>query len=207
MSHARASTLQPCADPSRLRPADRARSVFLPALASFPPETWPLVAHLPVLDVNGVLRAALEAGRGWRGAPPAAGIFACDPFLRLADMAALLRRAGITAAVNFPTVQMFEGETAAALASVGYRAEAEFHLLLRLAERGFAPIACALSRQAADAALGLGLRRILLHPGVTPPQDPAGWWAELAGHVAVEGGEALAWRVPQGSRPRRRIRL
>jgi hypothetical protein len=125
-------------------------------------------------------------------------------------MVATLRRAGITAVVNFPTVQIFEGETAAALAAVGYRAEAEFRLLQRLTEQGFTPIACATSRRAVDAALGLGLRRILLHPGVSPPPDPASWWAELAGHVAIEGGEALAWGAPataQVSRPRRRMRM
>jgi predicted TIM-barrel enzyme len=211
MAMPRAADLQPRADLTGLRAEDRARSVFIPALASFPPATWTLAAHLPVLDVNGALAQALDGARGWRDAPPVAGIFACDPFLRLPDLAALLGRAGIREVVNYPTVQVFEGETAAALASVGYRAEAEFRLLLRLAERGFAPIACATSREAADAALGLGLRRVLLHPGVTPPADPSGWWADLAGHVAIEGGEALAWRepgpTPQGSRPRRRIRL
>jgi Phosphoenolpyruvate hydrolase-like len=211
MASARSPTLGPRAKLDGLRPAERARTVFLPALAPFPPETWPLVALLPVHDVNGALRAALEARRPFQAAPPVAGLFACDPFLRVADIAATLRAAGIAAAVNFPTVQMFGGETAAALAAVGYRAEAEFRLLQRLAEQGIAPIACATSRRAVDAALDLGLRRILLHLAMSPPPDPAAWWADLAGHVAVEGGEALAWRArattPQASRPRRRMRL
>lgn len=202
------ATLHPRARLEGLRPAERACSVFLPALAPFPAESWPLVALLPVLDINGALRAALEGRRPFRSAPPVAGLFACDPFLRLRDMAATLRRAGITAVVNYPTVQIFEGETAAALAAVGYRADAEFRVLQRMAEEGFAPVACATSRRAADAALGLGLRRILLHPGLPPPPDPAAWWAELAGHVAIEGGVALAWgATPQVSRPRRRMRL
>ncbi|MBR0663043.1 hypothetical protein GXW71_01625 [Roseomonas hellenica] len=211
MALPRPTGLQPRAELDAIGPAQRARALFLPALAPFPPETWPLVALLPVLDINGSLRAALEARRPFRRAPPIAAIFACDPFLRLADMTGVLRRAGITAVANYPTVQLFEGETAAALAAVGYRAEAEFRLLERLAAEGFAPIACATSRQAVDAALGLGLRRILLHPGLSPPIDPAVWWAELAGHIAVEGGEAVAWSAPpaapQLSRPRRRIRL
>jgi predicted TIM-barrel enzyme len=185
--------------------AERGRTIFLPALAPFPAGTWPLVALLPVLDVNGALRSALETRRPFRAAPPVAGLFACDPFLRLADLAGALRRAGITTVVNYPTVQLFEGETAAAFAAVGYRAEAEFRVLQRLAEMGFAPIACATSRRAVDAALGLGLRRILLHPGLAPPADAAAWWAELAGHVAIEGAEALGW--DQASMPRRRMRL
>jgi hypothetical protein len=203
----RAITLRPAAALDAIRPEERARTILLPALAPFAPDTWPLVALLPVLDINGALRTALEAARPFRGRPPVAGILACDPFLRLADLAAPLARTGIREVVNFPTVQLFGEETAAALAAVGYRAEAEFRLLLRLAERGFAPIACATSRRAVDAALELGLRRILLHPGLDPPADPARWWADLAGHVAIEGGEALAWAPPQGSIRSRRIRL
>ncbi len=208
MTDPRPRQLRLCARLDGLDAAERARRLFVPALASFPPATWPLAALLPVLDVNGALRAALESRRPFRAAPPSVGVFACDPFLRLADLLALLRRAGVTSIVNYPSVQLFEGETAAALASVGYRVEAEFRLLLRCAEAGFAVIACAASRRAVDAALGLGLRRILLHPGLVPPADPAAWWAALAGPVAIEGGEALAW-VPgdQASRPRRRIRL
>lgn len=191
-----APALHPVARLDGLRPAARAQAIFLPALAPFAPAAWPLVGLLPVLDINGALLAALDGRRAFRAAPPIAGIFACDPFLRAADMAAGLAAAGIRQAVNFPTVQLFDGETAAALGSVGYRAEAEFRLLLRLADRGIAPIACVTSRAAAQAALGLGLRRLLLHPGLRAPADPAGWWAGLAGHVAIEGGECLAWQAP-----------
>jgi predicted TIM-barrel enzyme len=198
----------PCADLAGLRPDQRAGRVFLPALAPFPVTSWPLVALLPVLDINGALVAALAAGRPFRNAAPVAGIFACDPFLRLSDLATTLRAAGISQVVNYPTVQIFEGETAAALAAVNYRAEAEFRLLQRLAGLGFAPIACATSRPEVDLALGHGLRRILLHPGAAPRADVAGWWTPLATRVAVEGGEPLAWRAPaQASRPRRRMRL
>jgi hypothetical protein len=208
MDRQRTPILQPQAELSALRPVQRARAVFLPALAGFPPDTWHLVALLPVLDINGALRAALAARRPFRSAPPIAGLFACDPFLRLADMAATLRRAGITTVTNYPTVQLLDGESAAALAAVGYRAEAEFRLLQRLAGEGFATIACATSRRAVGAALHLGLRDILLHPGVAPPPDRAAWWADLAGQVAIEGGRAFAWGVPdQVSRPSRRIRL
>lgn len=193
-----------------LRPEARIRSVYLPALAPFPRRSWPLVGLLPVLDINGALVEALARRRPFASAPPVAGVFACDPFLRPADLADVMRRAGIRQAVNLPTVQFFDGETAAALGSVGYRAEAEFRLLLRLADYGVEALACATTRAAADLALGLGFTRILLHPGLVAPNDPVAWWADLAGHVAIEGAEALAWRdqpAAQGSRPRRRMRL
>ena len=199
--------LQPVAEIEGLPAQARARSIWLPALASFPVATWPLAGLLPVLDINGALIEALGHRRRFRAAPPIAGIFACDPFLRAADLAAALARAGIRQVVNFPTVQMFGPETAAVLGSVGYRAEAEFRFLLLLAERGIEAIACATTRGAADTALGLGLRRILLHPGLAPPADQAAWWAGLAGHVAIEGGEAWGWREPdQASSPSRSIR-
>lgn len=205
--------LQPVALLDGLRPEARGGSVFLPALAPFATRVWPLVSLLPVLDINGALVDALAGRRPFRVAPPVAGVFACDPFLRPSDLAAVLASAGVRHAVNVPTVQVLDGDTAAVLGSVGYRAEAEFRLLLRLAECGVEPIACATSSASVELALRLGLRRILLHPGLVSPADPAAWWADLAGHVAIEGGEALAWqdpdgaRPPQGSRPSRRIRL
>jgi predicted TIM-barrel enzyme len=202
-------TLAPRATLDGLTEAARSDTVFLPALATFAPAYWPLVGLLPVLDINGALLAALGAKERFRAAPPIAGVFASDPFLRAADLAEALLEAGIVEVINYPTIQLFGSETQAAFASVGYRAEAEFRLLLRLAERGLAPIACATSCAAADAALALGLRRLLLHPGLVEVAQDA-FWAELAGHVAVEGGEPLAWRAPslgQSSRPRRRIRL
>lgn len=204
------ATLFPVASLHGLRRETRAQAVFLPALAPFAPDHWPLVGLLPVLDINGALVSALGSRAPFRTTPPIAGIFATDPFLRLADLAEALRRAGVTQVINYPTLQLYDGEMTAALASVGYRAEAELRLLARLAERGLAPVACVTSRAAADLALGLGLRRMVLHPGLGARPCPAAWWAELAGHVAIEGGEPLRWREPasrQVSRPSRRIRL
>lgn len=185
--------------------------IWLPALVSFPPRFWRLAANLPVLDVNGALALALVGRRPFRTAAPVAGVFACDPFLRVRDLRAALHRAGIREVVNYPTVQLHDGESAATLAALGMRAEAEFRILLELAEGGLSPIACATTPEAAARALALGIRRVLLHPGLAPGSDPRGWWAGMAAHVAVEGGEALAWRDAPGaqaaSRPRRRIRL
>ena len=56
-------TLTPRATLDGLSSAARIDTVFLPALAPFAPAHWPLVALLPVLDVNGTLLAALAARR------------------------------------------------------------------------------------------------------------------------------------------------
>jgi hypothetical protein len=185
-------TLFPATSLDRLTPAARADALFVPGLAPFPPALRPLLGLLPVLDVNGALLVDLAARRPFRAAPPIAAVFACDPFLRPADLGLALSRAGIAEVANHPSVQGYGGEAAAALSAVGYRAEAEFRLLAGLAAQGFSPIAVASSEGAVDAALALGLRRVLLQPapGTTPPP---GWWARLASRVAVEGGEALAW--------------
>lgn len=190
-------TLRPVACPKAAGPS----TAFIPALAPFPAPLWPLVAHLPVLDVNGALLLALSGLRPFAAAAPVAAVFACDPFLRVADAAVALRRAGIGRVLNWPSVQAHDGEAAAALAAVGYRAEAEFRVLLAFAAHGLEPLAFAAGRGAADAALAFGLRRLVL---------PAGeGWADLASHVAVEGGVALAWSdaPAQTAMPRRRIRL
>ena len=76
------------------------RSVFLPALAPFSPEIWPLTGLLPVLDINGTLTAALAARGSFRSGPPIAGIFGCNPFLRFAELVRVLRRAGLTEILN-----------------------------------------------------------------------------------------------------------
>ncbi|MCW8084156.1 hypothetical protein [Sabulicella glaciei] len=201
-------TLRPTSRLDGASPQDRAASVFLPCLSPFPAKLWPLVAHLPVLDVNGTLAAALAGCPALRASPPVAGIFACDPFLRVPDLAEILGRAGFAEVVNHPSVQAHEGEAAAALSAVGYRAEAEFRVLLRFREQGMRPIARAATRQAVEVALALGLRRILLHPPGPGPAPP-GWWDSMAAHVVIEGGEALAWSdaPPQTLRPRRRMRL
>ncbi|MBS7792297.1 hypothetical protein KTR66_20030 [Roseococcus sp. SDR] len=200
--------VRPAADLAAIPLAQRASTAFLPGLRPFAASSWPLVAQLPVLDVNGALLADLAAREPFVEHPPIAAIFACDPFLRVADAAAVLRGARISQVLNWPSVQAHEGEAAAALAAVGYRAEAEFRTLLAFAAQGLQPLAFAATRGAVDAALTAGLRRLVLPVG----ED----WAALASHVAVEGGEAIAWSdapftpavaPPQSSRPRRRIRL
>lgn len=199
--------VRPAADLAGI-PDDRRPSVaFLPGLRPFPAPSWPLVAQLPVLDVNGALLADLAAREPFAADPPVAAVFACDPFLRVQDAAAVLRRAGVVKVLNWPSVQAHEGEAAAALAAVGYRAEAEFRTLLAFEALGLQPLAFAATRSALDAALAAGLRRLVL------PEGEA--LAALASHVAVEGGEAIPWSdeplapaaTPQSARPRRRIRL
>lgn len=138
-------------------------SVFVPALDRFAPPRRDLLSMLPVADVNGALARALETGP----APPdAVGLLLVDPFLNLPDMAALLKAAGLRAVANYPTVQTLTGESARALASVGYGLEQECALLHRFGELGFETVGYAASPAAALALVQAGVSRLVAYPGV-----------------------------------------
>ena len=126
--------------------AERARSLFLPALAGAPEGLLDLLALLPVADVNGALLAALaEQGCFPPGEAPVAAVFCADPFLRVPDMAEALLAAGIRRVANYPSVQVIDGETGRAIAAVGYGPDEELATLLRLREAGLAAVGCAVS--------------------------------------------------------------
>lgn len=123
---------------------------------------------LPVADVNGALARALESGP----APPdAAGLLLVDPFLNPEDMAALLKSAGVRAVANYPTVQTLTGESARALASVGYGLEQECALLRRFGELGFDAVGYAASPAAAQALAQAGASRLVAYRGVGGPDE------------------------------------
>lgn len=139
------------------------RQIFVPALAGFPASLRELMGVLPVCDVNASLVAALTEGPAPRHL--VAGLFAVDPFLDTREMAARLRRAGLSAVANYPTIQAFDGATGEGLSAVGYHARAELLRLTEFAALGFEALAYVASADAAEEALGLGLPCLVLHPG------------------------------------------
>jgi predicted TIM-barrel enzyme len=147
--------------------ADAAGTLFLPGLRGFAGPDLDLLAMMPVCDVNGGLADALDVLPPWPadGAAPAVGLFLLDPFLRLSDMAARLRRAGVRRVANYPTVAVLEGETARALASVGISPAGEFEALRALAADGFGIVGFATSAAAARDLAASGAGAVVLHPG------------------------------------------
>lgn len=164
--------------------------VFVPALARFPPALRELMALLPVVDLNQALLSALgEAGR----VPPAdmvAGVFAVDPFLDRAGLVAALRARGVGRVANFPTVQSFDGATAAGFDVVGYDLRAELALMAALAEAGFEPLVYVAGVQAASAALAAGFRTLVYHPGLEPLRGERAVFAQIE-QMAAQAGAAL----------------
>ncbi|BBK33516.1 phosphoenolpyruvate hydrolase-like protein [Stella humosa] len=163
------------------------RPLFVPALDRFPPRLRALMGLLPVCDINGGLLAALAGQRAPHPEPVVAGLFAADPFLDARELAAALRRAGILAVANYPTLQLLDGTTAEGLAAVGYHAQSEFARLQALAEDGFEALAYVTSVQAAEAAIACGLASLVIHP-----EQGGGPARAVAGRIAATAGRAGA---------------
>ncbi|HVL73613.1 MAG TPA: phosphoenolpyruvate hydrolase family protein [Beijerinckiaceae bacterium] len=175
---------------------DPAGAVFVPGLRGLEGPHLDLLATLPICDVNGALLSSLEAPP-WpaEGPAPVAGLFLADPFLREAEVAARLRRAGVRRLANYPTIQAFDGEAARALASVGLSFAEELAALRAFVAEGFGAVGFAAGAAAARELAALGASAVVLHPG--PGSQPrerealaamAGW---LGPELAARGVDLL----------------
>ncbi|KMO38420.1 hypothetical protein VQ02_11860 [Methylobacterium variabile] len=149
-----------------LVPAERARTLFLPALAGAPEALFDLLALLPVCDVNGGLTACLAAGAIGDGPAPVAALFCVDPFLRVPDLAEVLLAAGLRRVANYPSIQTVDGETGRTIAAVGYGPQEEIATLLRLRAAGLEPVGCAASAGFAAALAAAGIAPVLAIPAL-----------------------------------------
>jgi hypothetical protein len=111
--------------------------VFSPCIAGLPPDLAVDLAILPIHDANRRLVEALPAAPR-PCAPDYAGLCLSDPFMRIDDLLARLRAAGIGGVANFPTVApMLAGEDADQFTLL-YRRELQG--LDRAAAAGFATL-------------------------------------------------------------------
>jgi predicted TIM-barrel enzyme len=179
-------------------------TLFLPGLAGLEGPNLDLLAMLPVCDVNGGLAEALAACPPWPpdGPAPVAGLFLLDPFLRPPDMAARLRAAGVRRVANYPTIQALEGETARALASVGFSVAQELDALREFAALGFGIVGFAAGAAAARELAASGADAVVLHPGpgAGPREDEAlaATVAWLKPELAARGVALLAFAPREG---------
>lgn len=164
--------------------------VFVPALARFPADLRELMALLPVVDINGGLLAALAEARGEPAPGAVAGLFAVDPFLVRTEMIAALRGAGLRGVANFPTLQLFDGATAAGFGIVGYDLEAELAVLTAFAQAGFEVLAYVTTPAAASQALAAGISSLAYHPGLPPAGDERAALIRI-GQIVDEAGATL----------------
>jgi predicted TIM-barrel enzyme len=179
-------------------------ALYLPGLRGLEGPDLDLLAMLPVCDVNGGLLTALASRAPWSpdDRAPVAGLFLLDPFLRPPDMAARLRAAGIRRIANYPTIQALDGETARALASVGFSAVQEFEALREFAALGFGVVGFAAGAAAARELAASGAGTVVLHPGpgAGPREDEAlaATVAWLRPELAARGVALLAFSPGEG---------
>lgn len=190
---------------TRLDDAPAADALFMPGLAGLEGPDLDLLALMPVCDVNGALAEALEGRAPWTpGAAPVVGLFLLDPFLRVNDMAAALRRAGIGRVANYPTIQGFDGEAARSLASVGFSPAAELEALRAFAALGFSTVGFAAGAAAARELAAAGAEAVVLHPGPGGGEEArdrgalAAMAAWLRPELAAGGVRLLAFAPREG---------
>ena len=174
--------------------------VLVPCFAGLSPALADIAGLLPIRAANAALLRSLESH-----APPTrpviAGVLSVDPFLNGASLYRRLAAQGIAGVVNLPSVAMADGALQTALAMAGLDAAQEMRALVSARDYGLEPVAMVFSRADAQHAADLGLRRVLLHPGL-PHGDAARdrWLAKAAtatlGQLRREGFDALLYRHP-----------
>lgn len=144
--------------------------IFAPWLADLPEAQRDLLALLPVLDVNGAVLNALKGAHSEIQAMARPGVSAAllcvDPFLRLRDVVALLRSAGIAGVSNFPTIQIIDGVAARGFdsADLGLRREAQ--MLARFAQEGLSVTGFCTTAENGQRMLDQGASVLVVHPGL-----------------------------------------
>lgn len=149
--------------PTVLPDHQRARTIICPGLAQLEPAQRELAAILPVADMNGSALAACAAG-GLAGTNLA--LMMADPFLNARRVADALLAAGVSRVVNFPTVQILDGDSARAMDSAGVGAEREAQVLAELCSSGLAATGIARGWRIAERLIKAGVDQVILHPGV-----------------------------------------
>ncbi|MBC8790161.1 MAG: hypothetical protein C6Y20_01000 [Tagaea sp. CACIAM 22H2] len=171
--------------------------VVCPAMAKLPAAQAEILVHLPVCDANGAAIAALDgAAKPHKNTHLA--LFAGDPFLHLPTVFRAAKRAGIEALATFPSAQLFDGETARAIATAGYGLGADLAFVRAAKAAGFATLALAADLAAAKALLAEGATRVALHPGPATPDKRANKAAAAAidaACAALKGAPVLVHRA------------
>lgn len=157
--------------------------ILAPWLHALPAGNPDLLSLLPVVDLNAAAMRSLEPPpRGIARRGVFAALAMVDPFLRPRDAVARLQRAGISGVVNFPTMQIVDGETARAFEGADARTTREVKMLEAFVAEGLRTIGFACGPDAAREVARTGPTMMVLHPGVAL----ADWRQRAAGALAVQ---------------------
>ena len=174
-------------------------AVLVPGFAGLTPALADIVGLLPIRAVNAALLAQLAPRT--TSVPLIAGVLSVDPFLSGASLYRRLAAGGIMGVVNLPSVAVADGALQQALAMAGMAVEQELRALVEARHHGLEPVAMVFSRAEAERAAGLGIGRLILHPGLPSgddARDRASSRAALATLDALrrDGFDALLYRHP-----------
>jgi DNA-binding NtrC family response regulator/predicted TIM-barrel enzyme len=103
-----------------------------------------------------------------RNTPVVAGVMASDPTLELVARLERLKRLGVQGITNWPTMGFIDGKIREAFEEDGLGIEAEFDLMRRAAEMGFATFAFALSVEDARRFARCNVDALIINAGLTP---------------------------------------
>jgi len=189
-------TVLPAGSPGR---ESHLQQIFAPWLEGLPAAQRDLLALLPVVDINGAMVAALDDTRTPQTGPSntrrvsaqpgvIAALLCVDPFLRVRDLAALLKAAGIAEVTNFPTIQVIDGVAARGFDSADLGMQREARMLAGFAQEGLAVTGFATSAENGRFLLDHGATALVVHPGLPSTE----WRARvMAARSAEETLQAL----------------
>ncbi|MBS7700670.1 MULTISPECIES: hypothetical protein [unclassified Chelatococcus] len=117
--------------------------LICPWLEGLDPDKGPWLAALPIHDCN----AYLDGEWTFNASPEERercyfGVFGLDRLRSQDGLFTLLRRRGIDAITNLPSITVFDGATAQTLSSLGFDANSERRFLDQAERRGFRTAHC-----------------------------------------------------------------
>jgi predicted TIM-barrel enzyme len=147
------------------------RTIYCPCLSGLTDRQADLSMVLPRIDNNKALLTDTNS------TPDIAGVLTCDPFGNMQNKFLDLKEAGYKGIANWPSSILFEGQTRQTMASIPARPTLEYDVLKMAENAGLETLAFFMSLEQGRAALKMGLRTLILHPG--PPQKVAAGRADM----------------------------
>ena len=130
--------------------------LYCPGGRDLPVEHLAALALLPIHDWNSELLKGMASGTVTSGNNISACVLAIDPFRRLGDLLAELKRSGLRWVTNFPSTEVVDGGMRATLDDLGFGLQKELRFVEDAASLGFGVAAFATTTRSASMMLESG---------------------------------------------------
>lgn len=111
-------------------------SIFVPAIAQFPPDFAIAALSFPFVNVNNQTVRYLTTSDASAPVNCYCGLFILDPFTNWDEVVPKIQNAGFRGICNFPSLPSFDNEETLALKASGYSYEAEVSKVKELSKYG-----------------------------------------------------------------------